>query len=414
VRRSLRDLRQSLVSLALRALTLGGKFLVTLAIARFLTPRDLGLFGIMTAGLGFALIGLGLEFYAFAMREVIGVPRDAARMVRDQLVLFLAGSLVALPLCGLAFLLGLIPLELAGWFFALAVLEYLSHEATRVLIALSRPVAANLVLFVRSGAWAYAAFVMLVLAKQPAELSAIFAAWAIGAASSLGLAAFSLRDLAWREAWRQPVDWRWIGAGLRVARPFMVTAVAALGVSYIDRFFIEAYHGVAAVGVYTFFSGIAIAVHTLVHAGVLMLRIPRLVAAHGEPGRLRVELRRLFWATLAAAVAIAILAGLAVHPVLTLVGQAVYGQQIAIFYVLLGAAILLCLADVPVYALYAGQRDLQLLIVNLAGFIVVIIANLLLVPRFGGIGAAWASASGGLALAAAALLMLRLAARFGA
>ncbi|MFX5562570.1 hypothetical protein ABTD73_19145, partial [Acinetobacter baumannii] len=79
----------------------------------------------------------------------------------------------------------------------------------------------------------------------------------------IAFSAFSLSELPWRELSGYRPDVRNIRAGLRVARPFMLTAAGALVISYVDRFVIDAFVGRDALGIYTFYSTILIGLLSL-------------------------------------------------------------------------------------------------------------------------------------------------------
>src|ERR1700753_658930 len=90
--------------LLLRGLTLASRFLLSVLLARMLTPDAVGEYGLITATLAFALVVIGLEFYSHTMREL--VPAGEVRRVEiiaNQLLLaaiifavaVLAGALAA-------------------------------------------------------------------------------------------------------------------------------------------------------------------------------------------------------------------------------------------------------------------------------------------------------------------------------
>ncbi len=52
-------------ALILRGLTLASRFLLSLLLARMLSPAEMGEYGLLTAALAFALLAIGLEFYSY-------------------------------------------------------------------------------------------------------------------------------------------------------------------------------------------------------------------------------------------------------------------------------------------------------------------------------------------------------------
>jgi O-antigen/teichoic acid export membrane protein len=385
----------------LRALTLLGKFALQLWIARVMSAEAMGLYGLMVAALAIAVFAVGLEYHYFTMRELAGRARErVAGVLRDQLVVHLltyaaaAAALAALHRLGL--LKGL-PLR---WFVPLLLVEHLSQEAYCALNALSRPVAANLVLFTRAAGWA---FVLVPLgAAHPAlrRLDEVFLAWMLGGLASLAIAAWSLRALGWRRALREGADWTEIRQGLRTAGPFIVITGSSMAMLFVDRFIIDAYHGLAVVGVYTFFAGITTSIITLVNAGVSMIRMPRLVRAwrHGSSGDFPGEVRRAWGLGLAGALSLAAVAAMVISPMLRFVARPAYSEAVGVFWLLLVAAVIRSAAEVPLYALYARGSDRALLLINLAGMATAVGANLALVKAHGAAGAAVSAGAGALVL----------------
>ena len=395
------------LTVGLRAATLASKLLLVLFLARTLPASELGLFGLMVAAAGFGVVALGVEFHAFAIRELISAD-DARRatMLRDQAVFFVISAALVLPLMLAFFQLDILPWQLLVWFYPLLVLEYLAHEATRVLIALSRPTAGYIVLFIRSAAWVY--FVIgWFFWSGGATITTVWILWLVGVAASVVVAVVKFGRMPWRHVLHTPVNWRWIGQGIRTAPPFLITAAAALSLMYIDRFFIRAYQDLSALGVYTFFSGIAVGLHTLVQTGVLSLRIPRIVSASraGDTVKFEQEMSSLLKATAAGALIIVAPAVLAIYPMVWIIGRPEYIASVGVFFVLLAGTLVRCIAEVFVYRLYARHQDLHLLAVNGLSFAVVLVGNLMLVPVYGIMGAATANVVAALSLGFAAFSM---------
>ncbi|MCK1382420.1 hypothetical protein IVB33_39380, partial [Bradyrhizobium sp. 24] len=78
----------TVAALVLRALTLASRFLLSLLLARMLSPAEMGQYGLLTATLAFALLAVGLEFYSYTLRELVpATPERRARIIADQMVL---------------------------------------------------------------------------------------------------------------------------------------------------------------------------------------------------------------------------------------------------------------------------------------------------------------------------------------
>src|ERR1700759_3999044 len=88
--------------LSLRGLTLASRFLLSVLLARTLSPDAMGDYGLITATLAFALLGLGLEFYSYTHREI--VPASAqrrAQIIADQFALAAVAFATAVLFSGL-------------------------------------------------------------------------------------------------------------------------------------------------------------------------------------------------------------------------------------------------------------------------------------------------------------------------
>ncbi len=57
--------KTSLYSLALRVLLLASKFILMIGMARYLSPEDLGIYGLLSVSIALALYLLGMDFYVY-------------------------------------------------------------------------------------------------------------------------------------------------------------------------------------------------------------------------------------------------------------------------------------------------------------------------------------------------------------
>ncbi|MEH2625607.1 O-antigen/teichoic acid export membrane protein [Bradyrhizobium sp. AZCC 1719] len=396
-------------ALILRALTLASRFLLSLLLARMLSPVEMGQYGLLTATLAFALLAVGLEFYSYTLRELVpATPERRARIIADQMTL---GSVALLAIGVMVFgaiAAGWFPSRLAPWFVVILITEHVSLEATRILIITWRPVRAYICVFLRGGIWVYAMALLMFAAPSTRTLETVLVLWALGGVLSIAFSAFSLTELPWRELKGYRPDWSTIGRGLRTARPFMFTAVGALVISYVDRFVIDIFVGRDALGIYTFYSTILIGLLSL-GGSVSHQFLPKVIAGYAAGvDAYRAALRSFVWSMLALASGTVIVSSVAMAPMLSVLGLSAYASDIGVFYAMLPGIFLRMLADVPSYALYAARSDNYLLFCNVGSAVVSTLLNVLLVPVYGIFGAAVA---GGIASAMLLLSLVVLAIR---
>jgi len=366
-----------LLNVALRAMTMGSKFLLIFFLARFLEPAELGLYGLVTATIGYALYLLGFDFYAFTTREILKRERSEwGGLLKDQGALSAVLYAVFLPLLCLVFVKGLLPWSLAGWFFTLLVLEHLTQELGRLLVAISEQLLASMVLFLRSGVWAVAVTALMFIEPESRSLDVVLGAWTLGslAALLLGVQRISRLQIG---GWHKAVDWHWIGKGLKIAIPLLIATLAIRGVFTLDRYWFEALAGLEVLGAYVLFMGLSNALMSFLDAGVFAFSYPGLISAHSKQDStaFRQGLRRLLLQTLVLCAGFAVIALLLIGPLLQWLDKPLYLEQQGLFPWILLATLLYALGMVPHYALYAQGHDRPIIRSHIASLLIFIPAT---------------------------------------
>lgn len=388
--------KTSIINLFLRGLTLVSKFFLLLYIARFLSPEELGIWGLMTATIVISLYFLGLDFYVYNTREILAQNENGRiPMIRDQLVYHGLVYVVILPLLSVVFLLKLISWNYIGWFYALLVLEHLSQESYRLMVTLSKPTMASIILFFRSGAWVFVVVGLMFMDNDLRTLPFIWSGWIVGVLVSIGMTLYGLRHMPWRESRRIPINWTWMKNGLKVSLPFFLATMSFVGMQYADRYFLQHHWGEAMVGVYTFYASISNTIHIFVFTGIIMLLHPRIISAY-QQGRLdeyHALMKKMSYGIIGGVVVLTLGAAVLIKPVLTLVNKQIYTDHLEVFWVMLASVVLLVIAYIPHYSLFVRKHDKAIILSAVSALIVGLIANSVLVPTYGLTGAALATCS---------------------
>jgi len=374
-----------LANLSLRAATLVSKFALIFVLAKFLEPTEVGLYGLLSATVFYVLMALGFDFYTFASRELIVTDRrNWAGMLRDQGVFYGITYSALLPLCLLLFWLGLLPWQLAVWFFPLLALEHLAQELNRLLVAISEPLWASIVLFVRSGAWAIIAALWMWFDPVQRSLDFVLAAWAIGVFISCLLGASRLRGFD-RASLQRAIDWAWIRKGIRVALPFVLATLSLRALYTVDRYWIEALGGLEQLAAYVLFVGIANAIMSFLDAAVFTFAYPALIASAGKADRPTFDrqMRRLGQHTLAVALGLSIAAVACAGPLIDWLDRPSYTQHFSLLYWTVLAAALFGISMIPHYGLYARREDRTIVFSHLASLPIFLLGALVLIPLIG-------------------------------
>ncbi|MCE8040700.1 hypothetical protein HOP60_00845 [Halomonas daqingensis] len=347
------------VNICLRGSTLVAKFSLLFVLAYFLEPLDVALYGLVVATIAYSLYALGFDFYAYSTRELLGNPRNQwAKLLRDQAVFFGLVYCCILPLLLLVFAFGLLPWFLAPWFVLLVVLEHLGQELNRMLVAMSRQLLAGVVLFLRSGVWAFGVALMFWYSENFRSLEVVFLSWAIGAFLACMLGICSLRSLS-RKCLKEKINWRWIGCGVKVAIPLLLATLAIRAVFTIDRYWIESIAGVEVLAAYVLYAGIANAVMAFLDAGVFVFLYPRIVSAYKKNNlaEFKHSMSALLKQTVTVTLLLCLSAAMLIHPVLGWLQNEIYYQYINLLYALLAAIFVFSIGMIPHYGIYAMSKD---------------------------------------------------------
>ena len=354
--------KQSLIrfiNIALRGITLASKFLLIFFLAKFLEPEELGHYGLLTVTIGYALYLLGFDFYTFTTREVIKQEKgNWGGILKNQSALSIILYLAIFPILSLVFIKDLLPWSLAGWFFTLLVLEHLTQELGRLLIAVSEQLLASVMLFLRSGIWAVFVTFLMLARPDARELNIVLFSWAFGSLAALCLGIYRLKQLK-ITGWHKPIDWKWILRGLKTAIPLLVATLAVRGILTADRYWFAELTNLETLGAYVLFMGISTALLSFLDAGVFAFLYPAMISAHHNKDAIafRLKSKTLLFQTLIFSCIFGAAALLAIDPLLIWLNKPLYLAHKSIFLWTLLITLLYSLSMVPHYALYAQGLD---------------------------------------------------------
>lgn len=371
-------------------ITLGSKFLLMIFLTKFLSPEEVGIYGVISTSIGLSIYLVGLDFYTFNTREILA--NDSLKtvsLIRDQFVFHFLSYIVFFPILFLLFTLDIIPLSYIAVFYILLVLEHLSQELNRIFVALSKPIVANITLFFRSGAWAYAAIVLLYSSEGLRELWTVLIGWIIGVLISIILSIFFLKDLNWRITFGVKVNWKWITRGLVVAFPLFLGNIAIKLTEYLDRYFLTFYKGNALVGAYTFYGSIANLLVIFTQTGILMILGPKIISSYqkGEIEEYGRYMKKMSFGVVISTFIILLFLALAIFPITNIINKPIYVENINAYWILLLGFAFSVLSLIPHQALYVRHKDKEIIIASMISLFVSLILNIILVKKLGIVGA---------------------------
>ena len=382
------------INLIIRGTTMVGKFILIIFLADSLTVEQNGIWGIFATSISLSLYVVGLDFYTYSTRRILDYPiAERSPMLRDQMVFYLISYAVLFPILGLLFVFDVIEWRFAIFFYAILVFEHLAQESYRTFVVFSRPIVATIVLFLRSGVWTYLLIICWASGFDALKnLKAVYVFWLGGGVAAFMVTLFFLSKIKFNSVRKVPVNWSWIGQGIKVSLLFFVGTVGYKIVEFADRYFIDFYHGKEEVGVYTFYASMCNMVETFVHTSVIIIFSPKLIESFHQSNfhyrKTHAQFaKKVFYNTLGVSVVLILI----MLPLLETLGHPEYQRAYPTFIILVLAKVALNFSLVFHYILYVRKNDFPIIKATLIAAVINILLNFILIPPMGVMGAALAT-----------------------
>lgn len=261
----LKQKKLDLIGAVLRIATLASKFVMTLAIAQYMSLADLGNYGLMASATSFSVYLIGLEIHSFVNREGIGGNKEKwGQLLVKQLSFYLITTLVAIPFFFMVSLLGMGDATFLPYFVVITIVEQFSQEAYRTLIALNDQFSAAFCLFIRSGLWAYLVTGALMFGIGNITLTQIYMIWiGFGVVAMLvayGLIFFKYTNL---RALKFDFDLAWAKIAVRHSLIFLIGTLISRLIAVADRFLVNKFDTKENLGIYVFYTSLALSAGAL-------------------------------------------------------------------------------------------------------------------------------------------------------
>jgi len=386
-------IRTSILNLFLRGLSSVSKFVLIIYLAKYFSIDDLGVFGLFFSTISFAVYFLGFDFYNFNTREIILHPESKTGMlIRDQFIYFSIIYLFVLPFLIIVFQLDFLPYKYIFWFYAILLFEHISIELYRIFIAISKPVFANFIFFIKSGLWSYILIFIWILGDDSLRnLDSIWFSWFIGAffATIISLIYLYLIDI--KIFIINSIDWKWIKKGILVSIPFFISTISLKIIEFSGRYIIDLNYSKSEVGIFTFYWTIANFVNIVTFTAIIMVMYPKLIELYQKKDFIsfKIIFHKFKILIVSSSIILGIILSLIIDPLISFLNKDGYSSEIYTFYVLILSNIMLNFSFIPHYLLYVKEKDKFILYGTISGTILNIMLNLILIPQYGIIGSAY-------------------------
>ncbi len=368
-----------LLNISLRVISMASRFILFTVIAKLLAPAELGLLGLLIAGIGFFVLLVGADYYTFSNREILSSSKNEyAKIISNQIYAYLPMYAISIPIVLLAFNYDLLPWEYFYLFLLLTIVEHVSQEQNRLLNVLNKQLSASILLFIRSASWVLIVLPLMYFNDALKSIDILLMFW-LGGSLLAVITGIYLTKKEIDNFTFYPPDYSWIKKGYKVGFTFLLGTIAFKALATIDRFWLERVTDTATVGVYVFYFSLLIGVTALIHAGLIVFSTPAIIRSYQEKDYLKFNiLLKKFLKELILSIIIIMPVMLILTPyVIDWINRPEYMKDYNVFYILMLTAITMVISNHPQTYLYASRHDKYILYSNISSLAVFLLALLM-------------------------------------
>jgi O-antigen/teichoic acid export membrane protein len=284
-----------LVNVLLRSGSLFAKLGLILFISKYLNINDAGYFGVFAATIMFGISFVGLEFYAYSTRELLSNKKDQwDKIVRNSVFFYCIAYAITIPVTTFLFVLEILPIKFAFFFYSILVFEHVSLEFSRLYIALSKNIFASVLIFIRTTLWVAVLLPCLIWIPESRSIDFVLLFWLIGSllSSLSGWFIFSKDRRKFRADniyFTNSLDFNWIFRGFKYSFFIYFSSQAVVLIYTLDKYYVQNYSGLEFVSVYVLFLGTSNALISFLESAVFVFYYPKLVTAFSLNDKLGFE-----------------------------------------------------------------------------------------------------------------------------
>ena len=380
-----------LISSILRLSSVGIKFIFVFFVAHALTDSGVADYGVLTALIAITMLLIGFDFYSYANKELIS-KTDKWFVLSNQLFFSFICYLILIPVTLIFCLSGLLNPTFAVYFYCIVIIEHFSQEIYRALISLEKPVQANIVFFLRNGAWVFLPITNYYLSSS-FHISGILTSWIIGGLVSVIIGVYFLWKKIEFRVQKNAINLKWIKNGFVYSLFFYGSTIGFKLVEYSDRFFLNSQTKKVEVASYLIYAQVINVLNILLFTSIFSIQFPKMFKHFENEDVLNFEnaIKKMRADAFKLSIVLAIALVLAIHPIITFLGKESYLEYINAFYLLLISSFIFNVSLVDHFILYSQNRVKYILISSLFAACINVSINFLFVPVYGSTGAAWSS-----------------------
>ncbi len=381
------------INLILRFGGMGSKFILIILLSKYLSVQDYGEFNLLTTSITIAIYVLGLDFYNYAIRDILSNTKNVYHKIVNTFLLYIViyvifFLLLAIFLKDIRFIT-----DYYLYFFLISITEHLSQELYRLQIAFTKITLANTLLFFRI--FGYAFTVILIFYQHHfIEISTILKIWALFNSIVLMVGLF---DLFKGHKIMFSLDVNWVKKGLKVSLFFFGATFFLKILEYANRYIIAYFSSDYDVGIFSFYSNIAIIITVYISTIVTSYQLPNLIK-NASSNNIKQLLYRTKKDLIKQSIICFILSGFVLIIFLYWQDKADYQQYIFLFPILGISSIIVNISLIYYFEMLIFHKEKSILLSTLKSCILNFVVAVPLIKYFGVTGAAIATIIGAVLL----------------
>ena len=352
----------------LRILAIGIRGSFILVLPYFLTPAEVGLFGLIAALIFFGVLLIGGDFYTYSQRQLTSKKKYSNGFVlKNQFIAHLILYCILFPVGIIIFPGEIIPIDLLIFLIILVLTEHISSEMNRILLAFQLQNIASYLSFFRVF-WIILLIPLMFLSDNLISLKIIFNFWLVNVSISILIYLFVIKKyLSGDKFWEKNVSLSWIFNGFKLIVIYFLSTLVLRSLTVLDRIIFENNIDLNFLGVYTIYIGLAMGLGLIVDGGIMQYYYPKLIKVADEENsrdKVLVIVKEMIVKT-----GIVLIFGVMILLIFTerflgLFPDPIYIENIEVLWWLLLAAVIFSFMLIPHFVLYAYHLDKQNLFAN--------------------------------------------------
>lgn len=363
----------------LRILAIGIKGSFILLLPFYLTPSEVGLYGLIVALIFFGVLLIGGDFYTYSQRKLVSsAANQRAFVLKNQFIAHLILYCILFPIGVLFFPADIIPVQLLVIFLILLITEHVSSELNRILLVFQLHLIASKLMVFRV-VWIIVLIPLMHGYENARTIDVILNFWFANTAISILFYCFIIKtELSGERIWQEDYSLTWIFWGFRGVVVYFLSTLVLRSLTVLDRMILEHNLDLTILGVYTVYMSLAMLVGLVVDGGIMQYYYPKLISSVGK-GSSKEALVAIVKSMVVKTGGVVIIGvGLLyifTEDFLNLLSDPLYLENIGVLWWLLLVSSAFSFMLIPHFVLYAYHLDRENLLANALSLCVFILIN---------------------------------------